>query len=105
MFEAGIVYEIYPTFFSTKKVVNFIIIFTRLDFLCFIYCRSKQARHWILKKPKCSHTSTFTSVGFDYMAGIFTIMILLYAITFGIMVLENIHFYLYKLLYRRHARM
>lgn len=54
---------------------------------------SKHHRHWILKKPKCSFTSSYSSVGLEFMAGMITILTILYISTIGLMLCENIYFY------------
>lgn len=55
---------------------------------------SKHSKHWIIDRiPQCLSSSLFYSVGFDYLAGIFTILILFYLVATLFMICENIYFY------------
>lgn len=93
--------------FNEVKVDSNIRIYVKHTFLnCRIFWLletgifSKHYKHWIMKKPKCSYSSTFSSVGVEYLAGMFSILILMHLFSFGLMICENIHFYYNKINYQ-----
>lgn len=55
---------------------------------------AKHSKHWLIDRiPTCVSSSLFYSVGFDYLAGTFTILFLFYLIATLFMICENVYFY------------
>lgn len=63
---------------------------------------SKQERHWVAQKPPCLSNTIVTSVGFDYTAPLFCLLLASYMTALIVMISENAFHYFEQRRNERH---